>query len=281
MDREMNLPDHEEDGPRHGGRRNPRTTCAGISCILLFYCAIAVTGLSFIFVDSTQNGIINYHDTTSFYHEKSNRISCGHQIIELYCAHDTSLCWTSNNVEYIHRKDVAPSYDESDAQIYYICSCIGCIIPYMLLSLLWVCTADVNRTACGIKTKHICSVFCSLSLIASLMAVVFGVSLTNCSNGLSEYILEKIDNSDNITIKEIDMYYGETLVFMMITSGITLFFTGWCIQCSIRGNKMTTSSSSRQWTMIFEGKKDDTLGTHYGSANTELHSLNVMDEGLH
>merc|ERR1712087_368643 len=70
--------------------------------------------------------------------------------------------------------------------------CIACFAAYILLTFLWILWPDAEERHCGLKMKHKCLFLCCLSMIASMIAILFGILSMNatskCSQGLQAWI---------------------------------------------------------------------------------------------
>ena len=303
---QQNIPQRNNNNDNKKGKY-----CCGFLILWVFACAI---GITFVSLDAIESGTINYTYSTSYSsYQMSNNFNCGHNKILLSCDYNAyyynyDICWNMYSATYegenliINRIDVDPTFNESYANLYFLCVCIGCFIPYIIITLIWTCSPSINSKLCLIKQKHKCFILCWLSMIASILAVITGINLynnDNCTNGLQDYIESQVGPSQWNSYYEWDgkptSTYGPTLIFMMINCGITFLFAIWTCQCILcpkygcvnggggLGKGKKGYGKMRGYTDLDEGK-EESVGRNvkrYGSAKAAKMSVDANQvEGI-
>eukprot|EP01084_Bolivina_argentea_P043270 79728_1 len=261
-------------------------------------------GLTFLIIDTMLIGTLKYeyncsNNPNTFNCSMSNGFTIEHKCLSIHCAvkgKDESCCIDICEELGYYQDDISldistinPSYDPLYETIYYVCICIGCIVPYMLLYILWILCGDVNEKCCFTTTKDKCLILCFLSMIASIIGVVFGLiaitGVDNGSNGLYEYIQLQIGNEQwNKHYTWIndspEVHLGATFIFMIINIVITSVFTLYFCQNCIRSNKGRKYQGKKpQKSLLAEGKFAKSATTKYATASSVHYSINSHNEG--
>ena len=259
----------------------------------IIYLAIAGTGVLFIFLDFTEIGVINYRNTQSN-RQFQNKFTCTltSDYLKLHCVNGRDICTMYGNYTEsisILRSDINSNYDSMQILIYFISKCIACSVAYILLTLLWILWPDAEDTHCGLKMKHKCVILCCLSMIASMIAILFGIISLNesqkCSHGLEQFVESKVTAfkpeyewmNDTIDTKQ---HSTAIMIFMIITCVISCLCTFLCLQCSIKSSNKHQRALTDFGEGIIKSYRKSLIYTQYGSAEPADYTLNEHEEGI-
>eukprot|EP01084_Bolivina_argentea_P084482 152762_1 len=213
-------------------------------CWLLSSCIAII----FILLDRIESGQMEYlYVNLDLTQTNTNTFRCGFKTITLHCpvndVYSTNVCSTLVNMhsaeKYATKININTSYDSYHqlyAYLFYICTCIGCVIPWMLSTGIFFCEPKYGNKkflCCTSQTK--CFIFCLLSMITSIAAVVFGtLIITNdeCSDRLYQFIVGALESNiqyyPTFNQNDITIWFGATIIFMMINAAITFTFAVYC-----------------------------------------------------